>query len=549
MRICCLNSSLAEPFRRLGHDVLDLHPRPGLFDIVGELAQRGFTPDLLLQQETLGPRVIVHTLPELDCPCVYWSVDTHLNGFWQRFYGRLFDLVATTQRGWLPALEAWGIRNFGWLPWYGSQRPLKPASERDLEAAFVGRVTAHRTMRQWFASFLSGSYPFNRREDLPFEEMLDFYDRALVVPNESIFGEVNFRTFEAASCGCAVVNPDLDDAVSELFVEGEEQLLYSDVLELEEHLDRLLGDTGLAVRMGRAARERVVREHLPEHRANRVLAMARELTGKDRSRGEVDLLLTLHGLALRGEHMIGQDSLERSLASLPATPESIGALIQSAAKGRSPEKVMSVVLPILDRRQYEEELEVNVAGSTACLAVGEWATAVQFWFRHLREGGTGRERPNDPGRLYALWARELSRSGRTLRAGLMFDPKTHLPETALECLVMAHERRPDDMGILRSLDALARGVKGMEPLRMQLLSHQSLHDQESWRIGLELALVNLKAFRKREGLEELELAFALARKRSKEGSFLTMLMARDHSGRILRALKKTIARGEGKAHA
>jgi hypothetical protein len=439
-----------------------------------------------------------------------------------------------------------GYPQCGWLPWYGSHRPLKPASERDLEAAFVGRVTAHRTMRQWFASFLSGSYPFSRREDLPFEEMLDFYDRALVVPNESIFGEVNFRTFEAASCGCAVVNPDLDDAVSELFADGEEQLLYSDVLELEEHIDRLLGDTGLAVRMGRAARERVVRDHLPEHRAKRVLAMASELGGISRSRSEVDLLLTLHGLALRGEHLIGQDSLERSLASLPATPESLGALIQSAAKGRSPEKVMSVVLPILDRRQYEEELEVNVAGSTACLAVGEWATAVQFWFRHLRGCGTGGERPNDPGRLYALWARELSRSGRTLRPGLMFDPKTHLPETALECLVMAHERSPDDMGILRSLDALARDVKGMEPLRMQLLSHQSLHDQESWRIGLELALVNLKAFRKREGLEELELAFALARKRSKEGPFLSMLMSRDHSGRILRALKETIARGEGR---
>jgi hypothetical protein len=549
MRICCLNSPLAEPFRRLGHDVLDLRPGPGLYDIAGELARLGFTPDLLFQQETLGPRVVVHTLSGLDCPCVYWSIDTHLNGFWQRFYGRLFDLVVTTQKAWLPALEAWGIRECGWLPWYGSHRPLKPASERDLEAAFVGRVTAHRTMRQWFTYFLSGRYPFSRREDLPFDEMLDFYDRALVVPNESIFGEVNFRTFEAASCGCAVVNPDLGDAIRELFADGGEQFLYSDVLELEEHIDRLLGDDGLAERMGRAARERVVRDHLPEHRAKRVLVMASELGGISRSRSGTDLLLTLHGLALRGERLMGQDRLERSLASLPATPESLGALIQSATMGRSADKVMAVVLPILDSRQYEEELEVNVAGSTACLAVGDWATALQFWYRHLQGAMSGGERPNDPGRLYALWARELSRSGRTLRPGLMFDPKTHLPETALECLVMAHERSPDDMGILRSLDALARDVRGMEPLRMQLLSHQSLHDQESWRIGLELALVNLRAFRKREGLEELELAFALARKRSKEEPFLSMLMSRDPSGRILRSLKETIARCEGKAHA
>jgi hypothetical protein len=550
LSICCINSTLSEAFQELGHDVLDLRPKPGIFDLQEELRQRNVSPDFVFQQETLGPRVLIRGLGEIQCPRIYWSIDTHLNSFWQGFYGRLFDLVLTTQKKWVPVLKRCGVGEAGWLPWYGTIRPFRPHSERDLPVTFVGRVTRHRELRRWFTTFLSERYPFTHAQEVPYHEMLGLYDRSRIVPNESIFGEINFRTFEAASCGCAIVGPDVGDAISELFRSGEEHLSYGNVLELQEHVDRLLDDRDGAARLGHAARERVIREHLPAHRAGQVLALIRTLPRGSRRNDDRDWLLALHGLALRGEHLIRPDKLERALSELPATPESLSALIQIRAGDRSRTRVMEMVLPLLHREQYEAELSVNVAGSTACLAVDEWSFALQFWMRHLRSGITkGRERPDSPEALYLLWARELAKVGRKLRTGLKFSPSTHLPETALECLFAAHGINPENLQTIRRMDDLASGVSGMESLRMQMLSHVSLHERNNWRLGLELALVNFGAYRVREGLEELQLAFTIARERGMEESFFRVLGAKDPSGRLRRALQNGIRRVEVKGNA
>jgi glycosyltransferase involved in cell wall biosynthesis len=78
-----------------------------------------------------------------------------------------------------------------------------------------------------------------RAQDLGFAPMLEFYDRSRIVPNESIFGEVNFRLFEAASCGCAVINP-ATPGLQDLFIPGEEVAAYRDGAELADWVNRLL---------------------------------------------------------------------------------------------------------------------------------------------------------------------------------------------------------------------------------------------------------------------------------------------------------------------
>ena len=55
-----------------------------------------------------------------SCPKVYWSIDTHLNTYWQRYYGQNFDLFLTTQKSWTGKLHRMGVENTAWLPWYGA---------------------------------------------------------------------------------------------------------------------------------------------------------------------------------------------------------------------------------------------------------------------------------------------------------------------------------------------------------------------------------------------------------------------------------------------
>ena len=90
MNIVCLDSSLGTALADLGHTVKDLRPGAGIVRLAPLLGD--FVPDLLIQQEALGPRTLVVDLDAFSCPKVFWSIDTHLNSFWHQYYARLFDL-------------------------------------------------------------------------------------------------------------------------------------------------------------------------------------------------------------------------------------------------------------------------------------------------------------------------------------------------------------------------------------------------------------------------------------------------------------------------
>ena len=154
MRICIINGQLGPAFKHLGHEVLEIYPPPGILDVHAELNAIGFVPDLLIQTEVLGPRVILAGLESLKCPKVFWSVDTHLNAFWHVHYGRLFDAVATTQPCWVSKMQVSGLPYVFILPWFGVIAPFKQYSRRAYDVSFCGRIGPERPIRQRFLEFL-----------------------------------------------------------------------------------------------------------------------------------------------------------------------------------------------------------------------------------------------------------------------------------------------------------------------------------------------------------------------------------------------------------
>lgn len=545
LNICLIDglSALATVFRAMGHTVLNLKAAPNpFFHLPDALAEHDFTPDLVFQTETLTKRSIVTGLDQMDCPTMYWAIDPHLNAHWHSAYARLFDITCSTQRGWISSIRERGASDVRWLPYFGHDLPWTDMAERTHDLAFVGRITGQRPARKWMVEFLKEKVGEDRlaiEQNLSFAEMVRLYQDTRIVPNESIFGEVNFRLFEAASCGCLVLSQDLGEEQATLFEPGRELDTYANVVELDEKLTRYLKNPRLVRAMGMAARERVQAEHLPRHRAARILEYVRDAASCRASGAENAKWTALTACAQweAGLHVVTAREMLSRLVALPQDEDVTSAQLRIMAMAGGMDKLADTVRTILGTRLYSDSFDLNFSGSMAALRVEHWDGAKAFWYRHIE--ATGARNPGPPGsptELLTLWAKDLKRRGCVLRAGFPFDPKVHLPGSATECLLAILNKEPEHLPTLRLLDAMLQPIAGLEQTRVGFLSILTLHEREEWRLGFEIALANLRSYRLKSGMEELHLARDIAREVGQEAMFAKALAARDTSGKIVRML-------------
>ncbi len=533
MNIVCIDCTLVPAFESLGHTCLVLHPPSGYSRLSPLLEQAHFKPDLIVQQETLGPRKILTDLDEWSCFKAFWSIDTHLNAFWQAAYGRLFDLVLTTQKDWVDKLKLQGLPSVAWLPWYGFEHPWTPWERRAHEVCFVGRVTGHRMPRKNLVDFLCSTFDTTFDQDISFAAMKSLYADSRIAPNESIMAEVNFRSFEAASCGCLVINQRFDNGLEELFEPGREMDTFDHVLELESKIAFYRTNTHRARIVALAGRERVRNEHLPVHRAKRLLALC-ESSPRSASTGidsTVNLAMTQWIFHDADRITINLSPVRNTLLSIPCTPDGLATLIRIVHATGSWENLRDLILPVLQQGQYAHHLGVNLSASMAALHQGQTSLARQFLLRHITTCNI-RERPGEsgPADIARTWSRILLREKRIFRLVVPFNPKKSLPETALECLLVAESYNPDSPELIREISRLFGLQRGLEGARLRTLSFLSLRARDDWRMGCDLALNNLRVFRKPQGLEELAVAYDLAVNQGQEDRFMRTIHRMDPSG-------------------
>lgn len=545
MNILCIHGGLARALSKLGHEVLapQVGPEP-LLDVPALLAREGFAPDLILQQERLDHRVLLQGLEQVDCPKIYWSVDSHLNLFWQRYYLRLFDGVATPHPSLFKNLD--DAPPVLGLAVSGFARPFEAFARRRHDIAFVGRISRARPLRGWLAEFLEQGYARHSpvlAQDLSWQEMMALYQDTCLAPNEAILGEVNFRLLEAASCGCLVLSPNVGEDQDALFLPGREIAVYDHVLELKALMDRYLAHPEKAEAVARAAWERVNREHLPIHRAEKLLTFAHGLTGSTVTGDRAATAMAMARYRLwRNNGLPGLDAqaMDAELAALSGAAEvtaaRLGLMVQAGAKG----KALELALAVLARDIHPDDAELNLAGSMTGIYADRWPLALQFFYRQARAERSS-ARPANPVELCLQWAALLTRRGMTMTPGSRHEAATMPPTTAEECLNLAGRLDPHDLDAARKLDALYARTKGYDYMRMGALSFLTLHARQkqpkNWRLGLGLGLVNLRAFRLQQGLEELVLALDIARKNDREQAFYRALDGMDPSGLTRAALK------------
>lgn len=547
MKICSISMRVGAALKDLGHEVLSLWPGEPLFDLEAALAERSFTPELIIQEENLGQRTILQGLHRFACPKVFWSLDTHLNLFWQAHYFRLFDGVLAPHVSILQRELRAPHPPFGRLAMFGAQRPWTPFARRRTPVAFVGRITEHRPLRRWLAEFLVERHGARVAQELTFAQMLDLYGDACLAPNEALLGEVNFRLLEAASCGCLVLSQDVGPDQDALFAGGREIETYGHVLELDSLLEHYAARPDAAERLGRAAWERVQREHLVQHRCQDILAFAARLTPAAAQGQELEAAhwLALANLQRAGMFTLAWEELAQALGRLSPTPQVLAALITLLVENGQRDAALGLLHRLVaegpqpgqpGQSNQSDQLDLNLAGSLAAILLDNWDLAKLFWCRHTAARAASRALPASPAGLCLLWARELVAAGRPGSSGFAYDPAAHLPRAAVECLYLAQRLDPGDLETTRRLDALASTLRGQDFIRLGHLSHLALHAPRDWRTGLQLGLANLRAFRLRVGLEEVAQARDKAVAQGKGESYFRMLAALDPKGFVSAAL-------------
>jgi hypothetical protein len=370
-------------------------------------------------------------------------------------------------------------------------------------------------------------------QKLMFKDMMELYENTKIIPNESIFGEINFRLFEAASCGCMVLSQDLGEEQEELFELGREFDTYEHIAHLDEKLTTYLKNDRLTQLMGRAAYERVQNEHLPVHRVQRIVEYAKDAT-KNRATGVDAVKWTTLAICAMWESRVlaipKKDLLGR-LSEVPPDADMGTATLRVQASMGATQTLTDNIKTILGNNLYADSSDLNLAGSMAALKVDHWDGAKAFWYRHLKTTNTTDPTPpKNAKELLTLWAKDLKRRGNVIRAGFPFDATQHLPATAIECLLAILFKEPEDLPSLRLLDTILRPISGLEQARVGFLSILTLHERTDWRLAFEIALANLKSYRLESGLEELKLAHEIARSQGQEAAFNRALKGRDSSG-------------------
>ncbi len=521
--------ALVDAFIAQGYEVKSLFGQDGKMDVPAKLDALDFQPDMILQQESLGRRLFLNGLHKVDCIKIFWSVDTHMNMYWHEYYADIFDCVLTTQKKYVQALRNKCGAKVEWMPWMAIPSGaavigagVAPHTRREHDLTFVGRITSHRRSRLWFVKFLNEHYKLNLEDNLNFNQMMEVYRKTRIVPNEALFGEINFRLFEGAACGCAVVTPDVGGGLDELFEIGHEIEVYSDVLELKEILDRLTKNPARSGALGMAAHVRVLRDHLPQSRASTICDIAKTISRRDMSEEHERLQLCVSEFLLGegGGIAINWDGLLKQLLDLPQSEKRDAALLRIFAKSGLKDFFMKIVYPYLEKKSVSTDCYFNMSASLSALKLGLWEVAKHFWYSYKAQGRVEDvAKPVDDVNLLKLWGDALFKNGKAIRSGVAFDEIEGIPSCASDCFFAALHRLPSDKEIYRKLDVVFNGVKGGEPSRLGFLSHLSLHYPEDWRISAEVAVTSLRVFRLNEGLKELENARIIARRTGQERFF------------------------------
>jgi len=215
----------------------------------------------------------LESLPSVN---IAFSVDQYCNP-WHVPYSAGFDAVLVAQKDYLPLFHDQRLpRQAEWFPLFcDSGGDRDPKMERTIPVSFVGTLDPPlNPARKGFLQTFQQNAPL-----MVFQgDYRRIFAQSRIVLNQSAVAELNYRLFQAMSCGAAVLTEATENGLDELFTPGEDLLTYprGNAAAAAATANKALAGPQLA-EIAAAGQRKARTRHSLSARARRVLALAAEL--------------------------------------------------------------------------------------------------------------------------------------------------------------------------------------------------------------------------------------------------------------------------------
>lgn len=263
-------TTVSVPSRQSSTDQVETFPGYAPRTRVEEL-QKEFGPiDLFLYIEPLG--LIPEGMERAPFPTAAVICDTHNNLGSRQQLARFFDHLFLYQRNYLSAFNEHASDHIHWMPFACDTEVVRPIEvQRDLDVAFVGQLFSPRHERSRITAKIAERWKLNPQHYYLQAEIPETYSRAKIVLNLPLKDDLNFRTFEAMSCGALLLTRRIANGLEVLFEEGRHYAAFSTDAELYEKIEHYLEHEGERTRIAEAGLAEVQKKHTLELRLKELI--------------------------------------------------------------------------------------------------------------------------------------------------------------------------------------------------------------------------------------------------------------------------------------
>jgi hypothetical protein len=224
------------------------------------VAASGGVPDLFLYVEPFG--LIPEGVERATCPTACLLSDVHGDLPSRQRMARFFDHVFLYHRNYLHAFSEHPSTHLHWLPCAVDSEMFKPLPvPRDLDLGFVGLMFQPGHERRRVMADLARRWTVNEQRYYLQEEIPGIYSRSKIVVNLPFKDDLNFRFFEALSCGAMLLTRRIDTGQELLFTEGVHYAAFADDAELIEKITYYLSHDAEREAIAAAGHAEVLKHH------------------------------------------------------------------------------------------------------------------------------------------------------------------------------------------------------------------------------------------------------------------------------------------------
>jgi hypothetical protein len=237
------------------------------FVSVDELLRACGPIDLFLYVEPLG--LIPWGIERAPFPSACIIGDTHRSLRPRLRLARFFDHVFVYQRNHVEAFREHRPNHVRWLPYACDLNVFRDLGlHRDVDVAFVGKLEG---CRRSILAELGRRWCVNEQRYYLQHEIAEVYSRARIVINLPVNGDLNFRFFEALSCGAMLLTARATNGQERLFKEGVHYAAFADDRDLFDKVAYYLEHDSERKAMADAGHREVIANHSLEGRLTTVL--------------------------------------------------------------------------------------------------------------------------------------------------------------------------------------------------------------------------------------------------------------------------------------